>query len=329
MMRRLAVTARLPAWMQPDHPVLRYSLGRNQSVTSARTRYLRALVVVLWLLGSLVAGYLVASNVLREDPFQQPLSQMLMGILFWPVFLLQVVLQVGVMLMTMATIGEEKRRQTWDSLRATWLGPALALRARWSVAVFYRLRGILGLLLLVRLVLIGGILFDLTAFRGEYLNYLVGGIVPDISPAAGVLLLALMITASLILPVTAAGFDAALGLLASTLVQQRIYMVLLQFVLVGLRLLVIGALLFGVTQFRVGALEASDMAVWLLLLAFAAIGDWGLSLLYLGYYGAEIWATVPYGVLIGPGLLLFVLAQAALTDAVLALAIYRAENRIE
>jgi hypothetical protein len=329
MMRRLAVAVRLPAWMQPDHPVLRYSLSSSPGTSSVRIRYLRALVVVLALAGSLGVGYLVASDLLREDPFQQPISQMLMGIVFWPVFILQVMLQVGVMLMTIATISEEKRRQTWDSLRATSMGPALALRARWSVAVFYRLRGVLGLLLLVRLVLIAGILFDLTAFRGEYLNYLIGGIVPGVSPAAGVLLLALMITASLILPVTAVGFDAALGLLASTLVQQRIYMVLLQFMLAGLRLVLIGGLLFGVTQFRVGALEATDVIVWLLLLTFAAIGDWGLSLLYLGYYGAEIWATVPYGIFIGPGLLLFVLAQAALTDAVLALAIYRAENRIE
>jgi hypothetical protein len=324
MIRRL--TTQLPAWMQSGHPALRYVLGNQTGAESTQMRYTRALFTILLVGLFLASGYIIASNLLRENPFELPFSQMLSSILFWPAFVLQIALQLTVLAMTVNTVGEERRRQTWDSLRATSSGPALALRARWSAVILYRVRGLIGLLVLARLVLIAGILVDLTAFRGEYINYLIAGSVTEVPLVLGVLLLAFTMTASLLLPVTGIAFDAALGLLVSTFAHQRVYTTLAQITLVSVRMLVIGLLLLGITQFRDGVLEISDALTWLLLLAFAAVGDWGLSLLYLGFYGAEVWATVPYGIFLGLGMLLFVLVQAALTDGILSLAIYRAEQ---
>jgi hypothetical protein len=301
-------------------------LGFRQP-TPTRSRYLRALLMVVIGVTFLGGGYLVGSDFLETDPFELPLSQMLITILFWPTFAFQVLLQVGATIMTINTVGEEQRRQTWDSVRTTSSGAALTLRTRWSAAIFYKMRGFIGILIIIRLNLIGAMLYDLTAFRGEYLNYLIGSILPEIPLAVGVLLLALTMTASLLLPIVGLGLDAAIGLLISTAVQQRTYVVLSQMVLTAVRLVIIGALLIGATQFRTDALSAGDLATWLILFGFAAIGDWGLSFLYLGYYGATVWADVPYGVFIGLAMLLFALFQAALTDGILSFAVYRAERQ--
>jgi len=137
-----------------------------------------------------------------------------------------------------------------------------------------------------------------------------------------------MMTATLLLPFTGVGFDASIGLLVSTVVHQRTYVVLSQITLTVLRVAIVGALLVGVTQYREGTLtpDATELGIWMLLFGFAVLGDWGLSLLYLGFYGADIWAEVPYGILIGLAMLVFVMFQAALTDGILALAVRRAER---
>jgi len=326
MMQRL--TTQVPVWMRPDHPILRYALGNPKREISTRARFTRRFAFIALVALLILSGYLIANAVLDENPLDQPVSEMLINVLFWPAFVLQVILQVIVMAMTINTVGDEKRRQTWESLKTTVSGASLALRARWSAVVFYRVGGLLSVLVLVRLVLVGGVLFDLTAFRGEYLNYLTGSIEPDVPLAAGIVLLALTMTASLLLPFTGVAFDASVGLLVSTLVQQRTYVVLAQIALTAVRVLIVGALLIGVTQFREGTLtpDATELGIWMLLFGFAVIGDWGLSLLYLGYYGAEVWAEVPYGILIGVAMLGFVVVQAALTDLIMSLAIRRAER---
>ncbi len=324
MMQRF--TAQIPPWMRPDHPILRHTLGARQSI-SPRRRYTRIIGTAFVLVIFLVAGYVVASDVFRQNPFERPISQMLSDVLFWPMLVLQVTLQLSVMVMTIGTIGEEKRRQTWDSVKTTSSGAALTLRTRWSAVLFYRIRGFVGLIIAVRLVLIGSLLLDLTAFRGEYLNYLTASITPAVPLAVGVLMLAAMMTASLLLPFTALGFNAATGLLISTFVQQRTYVALVQITLGAVRLGIIGLLLIAMTSFRVGGpLPGLDIGTWMMLLFFAAFVDWGVLFLYLGFYGAEVWAGVPYGIFIGLGLLVFVMVQAALTDAILAWAIRRAEG---
>jgi|FLYN01.1.fsa_nt_gi hypothetical protein len=325
MIRRF--TAQLPTWARSDHPVLRYELARIPRRITRRTRFLRAFGVVVLALVLILGGYLAATGLLQHPPGQN-LTESAMAIVFWPTLALQVLLRVGAITMTANTVTEEIRRQTWDNLRATESGAALALRARWA-SVFYRLRPALTIVLLVRVVLIAGILYDLTAFQGRYLDLLVNGVVPESSPAVAALLLAFLMTASLLLPVTGLGFDAAVGLLFSTLVQQRTYSGLLQILLILLRVGLIVALTIGATRLINGELPPEVMqnwTGWLLIAAFAALGDWGLAFLHLGFYG-EIWATLPYGIFLGLALLIYAIIESGLTDWILALAIRQAERK--
>lgn len=319
MLQRL--TIQLPPWAQPAHPILRYELK-----TARLTRWGRVLRV-LWQVVLLIAlgagGYLLATDLMRQPAGQNP-TESLLAVLYWPLLIVQVAMSAGTLVLTGGTISEEQRRQTWDSLRATADGAALVIRTRWA-AVFYRLRALLLLLIAARALLIAGILYDLMGFQGRYLDLLLNGITPDLPLAVAAMLLAFLMTTGLLLPITSLGFDAAVGLLVATLFQQRTYTVLAQIVLVLARLLMVGGLALAATGFMLGDFDLQGAGAWLLLGGFGAFGDWGLSLLNLGYYG-EIWAVVPYGIFIGLGLLLFALIQAAATDWVLGLAIRRAER---
>jgi len=42
-----------------------------------------------------------------------------MAVLFWPTFVLQIILQFAAMTLTVNTVSEQKRRMAWDNLRAT------------------------------------------------------------------------------------------------------------------------------------------------------------------------------------------------------------------
>ncbi len=321
------IQRQLPSWARANHPVLRYIVGISGENARQRTTA-RWILVAIMSVVVVVVGYALGSDFFADDLFEKPISEALMLILFWPVFVLQIVLGLSAFLMTIGVIGEEKRRQTWDNVRTTTEGASLTIRARWSAVVFYRLRSPMIVVTLARIVLIGALLYDLTAFRGDYLNNLTVNIIPELPLPGAVILLALMMTASLLLPVTGVGFDAAVGLLVSTTVQQRVYVVLMQIALIAFRVAVVAVLLIAVTQFRTdGMIGTSNLNLWLLIFAFAALGDWSLSLLHLGYFGAVVWINVEYSILIGLALLVFVFIQTLLTDGILALAIRRAERR--
>jgi hypothetical protein len=321
MIRRL--TTQLPPWARTSHPVLRYELGKQRQTTRTR-RILNALVIVVGLAVLYGGGYLLATN-FGQQAAGQNLTEEVANIVFWPTLILQVFLRIGALTLTAGAVSEEKRRQTWDNLRATQSGAELALRTRWA-AVFYRLRLPLTIVTLVRIILIAGILYDLTAFQGRYLDLIINGVIPETPLFLAAILLALLMTASLLLPLTGLGFDAALGLLISTGAQQRTYSAILQILVVLIRVALVIGLVYAADQFRLGLLPVQDGLSLVLMLAFAAIGDWGLAFLHLGFYG-EIWATVPYGIFLGLGLLIFSMIQAALTDWILALAIRRAERK--
>ena len=158
-----------------------------------------------------------------------------MAILFWPTFVLQIILQFAAMMLTVNTVSEQKRRMAWDNLRATEGGAGVALRAKWA-SVYYRLRLLLGLVMVIRVVLVLGILYDLTGFQGRYIDLLINNITPEVSPIVGALLLAFLMTAALLLPLTAMGMQAAIGLFIAVNIQQRIYNVMLQMIIIVLRL---------------------------------------------------------------------------------------------
>jgi hypothetical protein len=320
MLQRLAI--QLPEWARSDHPLLRYELGQIQQ-PSRRTRYLRAaafwglLIVLFW------GGYAIATGFFQNAAGQSP-TESAMAIFFWPTLVIQLILQIAALTLTVNTVSDQRRRQTWDNLRATEDGAGLALRARWAT-VYYRLRVLLLLVLLIRIGFIAGILYDLTAFQGRYIDLLVNNITPEVSPIVGAVLLAFLMTSGLLLPLTGVGLHGAIGLLVSVTVQQRVYSVLTQVILVIIRLGVVIALLVSATQFIRGNLAVSDSAAWLLMGGFSALGDWGLSFLHLGFYG-EVWATVPYAIFLGIGLMLFSMAQSAATEWILGYAIRRAER---
>jgi hypothetical protein len=328
MIQRLS--GQLPAWARLEHPALRYGLGKTRALPK-RAQYLRALMYIMVILALGAAGYLASTRMLgveisgplREQPAQHA-TETLLAVVFWPVLAVQVLTRLGVLAMTVNTVNAEKRRQTWDSLRATEHGAELTLRARWA-AIFYRLKGLIGLLMLVRVALIIGILVDLTAFRGGYLDRLINGVVPEVPLIVSVVLLAFLMTSSLLLPLTGIGLDAALGLLVSVVVNQRVYTAMFQIFFIFLRLALVIGLFIAMHQFVNGELKLSDEVAWLLVIGFAATGDWALSLLNLSFYG-ELWAIIPYGIFIGLGLLIFALIQAVVTDGILAYAVRRAER---
>lgn len=318
----------LPPYARLDHPVLRQTLGQDREKRRRRTPYLRVFLAALLVALMIAAGVVVGSEFFAIDLLQQPVSQALSAVIFWPVFVAQIVMRLTALGMTIGTVGEEKRRQTWDSLRVTSNGAGLALQARWSAVVFYRLRPGILLVMAARVLLIAALLFDVTAFSGDYLGYLTGDITPTVNVPVAVIMLTLALTATLLLPISGTGFDAALGLLLSTFVQRRIYVVLAQITLSALRVAVVIALLIAVLDFRSDTLltGTTDPGLWLLIFAFSAVGDWGLSLLYLGFFGANVWANVPFGILIGPALLVFVIVQALLIDGMMWLAVRRADR---
>lgn len=321
MIQRLAV--QLPGWASRNHPILRYELNRAPRL-SRRAQYFRALWIVLLALGLAVGGYLIATNFLRQ-PAGQNLTEQVLAIVFWPLLVIQVGMRVSTIVLTGGVISEEKRRQTWDNLRATEAGAELTLRTRWA-AVFYRMRPALAIILGLRVILIVGILVDLTAFQGRYLDLLINGISPDMSLPVAAVLLAFFMTAGLLLPLTGIGFDAALGLLVAAVFQQRTYAVIAQILLILARVIIVGALAFAATRFIEGNLSTSSLGAWLLIGGFAALGDWGLAFLNLGFYG-EMWATIPYGIFFGLALLVFSMLQAAATDWILGFAVRQAERK--
>lgn len=311
----------IPFWARRDHPVLRYELQKNAPKTSFATRYVRALFSLLVGGGLLLLGVIVATRFFSYPAGQHPVEA-IYNVLLVPLIALQILVQISAFLMTSGVVGEKARAGNWDNLRAAEHGAALTLRARWA-SIFYRMRGLFGVIFILRIVLIGTILYSLTSFQGRHLDLFIVGITPAVALPIAVMLLAFTMTATLLLPFTSAGFDAGLGVLVSSFVRQRVYLTLIQVIYLSVHLAIL--ILFGFILTLPNA-AYSDAANWFGLLGHAAFGVGGLSFLSLARYG-EIWASVPFGIFLGLALLIFTLAQAALTDLILSYAARRAQGR--
>lgn len=322
-MMRLFV-GQLPAWARRDHPALRHELGQTVQVPT-RVRLVRAFTQIVAVAGLLLIGLLVATNLLQRPPGTTPVES-IFNILYVPTLVLQILLGATALGSSANLVTELMGRSTWDNLRATEGGVELSMRARW-VAVFYRLRPLLILVIAVRVVLIALMLWELTAFQGRYLDLLVNGITPEIALPVAVILLSFTMTAALLLPVTSAGLDAAVGLLVSIYVRGRTSGTLAQALLLFARIFLTALLLVAGAQFMRGdLLSASDPGAWLLLAGGGALGDWGVGFLHLARY-SEMWATVPFGVFMGTALLLFSLLQAVVADRLLVFAAHQGQQR--
>ena len=119
--------------------------------------------------------------------------------------------------------------------------------------------------------------------------------------------------------------QAAIGLFIAVNIQQRVYNVMTQLIIIIVRLFIIIGLAYVTTQFINNQLQLGDGPAWLLAGAYAAFGDWGLRFLHVGFY-SEIWATIPYSIFFGIALLIFELGQSLVTEWVLAFTIRRAER---
>ena len=229
---------------------------------------------------------------------------------------------------TIATVHNLRRKQTWDSLRATAGGSTAAMRAAWAATVYYRLSGMLGVLVYApRLVLLGFLLWDLTAFRGDYLSLIAGGHQPAITPPLEIPLLGAFVAAAFLLPLSAIGLETAVGLLFSTFARSRQTASLIQIVLTIARVCWSLATVFlftGLTTAPINGQPMTEGLSLLTLLANGAAGDWGLGMMHTATIDT-IWANVPSSAYIGIALLGVVLLHSGLTAVILRWAARRAQ----
>jgi hypothetical protein len=314
----------VPDWAKRENPLLRYEIIRNQPQTTTRSRVMRMTGWVLLLAFLLLLGYAIATDGFQRG-LQMPYTVDIWRMLFYPILVLQVILRVAGLSMGVNAVSDERRRQTWDNVRSTEKGTDISLHTRWFSVLFYRLRGLLVSIMLARIILVLAILYELTSFQGQYLDILTNRSLPSVPLEAGVILLAGLMTAVVLMPITSTGVDVALGLLISSTVRNRAFAAILQVLLiifrVGTTILLLGLIL----QVRSETLILDNSAAWFLHTGFAAFGDWGLTQTQLTQTG-QLWAEVPYTIFIGGGLLLVSLVQVIITSGLLKLAVYLAER---
>lgn len=324
MLKRLV--GDLPEWAQADHPLLRYELQRKRGTTSQSARVTQMMSWAIMWTALVAGGYLIATEGLTVAAGESlPLA--IWRTLFFPLLGLQLLLRISGLSLAVNAIGDERRRQTWDPMRATEYGAALTLRTRWAALLFYHLRGLLALVFLTRLILLAAMIYELVTLRGRFLGVLAGGSDPAVAFPIAVLLLGAFLTASFLMPITATGVDIALGLWIASTIRQRAWAVILQTLIIVVRLAIFIALLFGVLQFLSNEMTLGPALNWAMFASWSIWGDWGALMLQLGQTGQLIWAQVPYTIFIGVLLLAMVLVQAGIASGLLSLAIRNAERR--
>ncbi len=317
---------RLRRWIQSDaglndEAALRFVLGK-----SGRTNWQSALTHIL-AASAMITFMIVFAE--RFFPPQGTVSAKILGALYGFTIAGQAVVSAAAFSLTVHMIGGQRRRRTWDQLRATAGGTLAALRAAWAATVYYRLSGLLGMLVYApRVLLLGLLLWDLTAFRGEYLTMIAGGHAPALPPFFELPLLGAFIAAAFIVPLSALGLETAVGLLFSTFARSRQTASLLQFGLTIVRVLwaVIAVSLMSdlLNTVKTSQLTSETNGV-LIMLVNGAAGDWGLSGLHAETVDS-LWANIPYSAYVGAGLLGVVLIHSSLTVIVLRWAARRAQR---
>jgi hypothetical protein len=310
-------------WAEQSKPLLRYEQTRNAPDNRTHSRFWRVIGWVGLLSVLLLIGYLFATHGLQNS-LDKPYSQSLWRLLIIPLFLMQLILLLGAFSLGLGAVGAERRRQTWDNLRATERGTEISLQTRFP-AIFAQLSGFAAFVALGRLLLLGAILYEVMSFQGDYLNMLSARSNPAVSLEMGMILLGAFMTAFVLLPITSTCFNIALGLFLSSWLRSRVTTAILQVLVIGLQL-IIGSLLFNAAwQFAYGNVLAEPFPGLMLLSSSAAFGDWGLMLSQLSLAG-ELWRTVPFSIFIGVGLLFWVIIQALLCQVLLKMAVKIAES---
>ncbi|MBE2193251.1 MAG: hypothetical protein IAE83_03670 [Anaerolinea sp.] len=326
------IYGQFPSFARPDHPVMRYLLLREGRRAGRGTTFLRflGLMIILGLLGAV--GYLISTEFGRSTLSPINPHENIYLILYWPLVILQVILHVLAFNGTVGVVAAEKRLGTWDTLKITTEGALLTIKARWATT-FYRLWMLLCVLTAARVIFIGVALINISAYQGGYIDNMISGTIPlgaeslgkDSGLLGAILILAMMMTGTVLAPFTAVAFDAALGALVGTFARGKIGGVLGQIGVILLRLMLtawalwIGSLALGLSPFigqgamTVPGLTEPQVMNWMGALLGIAEGDMGLTLLHLPHV-QRLWADIPYGVFAGVAFLGYILLQAGLAN---------------
>ncbi len=241
-----------------------------------------------------VSGCTVVADV-PSGAAGETLTERIIEMLLYPMLIIQTALGVSVLALTIAGNSEGSGPETSNNQAEASVSAAATVRARWLAAI-NRLRPGLIFLTLVRLVLIGLVLRDLTAFQGSYLALLVSD--TPLSVPTTALVLFVSFAAALSIPFTMLAFDGAAGVLLSVLLKKRVYTLSFQVVKFVLRV----AFVIGVTWLTLGFVAGTrPLEPWLAWLAVFGAGagtDWGLMMMHLGF-SSDVWRMIPLGVFIG------------------------------
>ena len=312
----------LPEWAQASHPLVQYELSHFHR-HGGRTGFIVQLSLLSIVFGSSAALY---AAIVERPASAANLTSLIWQSVYYPTLVLQLTTMIMSLTLGASAVGGERSRKTWDNLRVTEFGAGMALRARWA-GILYRLRAPIALILLIRLTLIAGILYDLTAFGGLYAEILGAHAEPPLPEwRLDLLLIALTVTVNLLLPILQIAAVAAFGILLSVAVRERIYAAVILLLVITVQLVFAVAGAAAIAQMIGNDATAAGDWSYALVYGYSAFGDWGLLLAQLGSLG-EIWHRVPLGTTISLGLMILVAALALAADGMMWLAGRLSESR--
>jgi len=315
------IYSQLPKWAHPTHPMMRYAIGYQ----NLGRRVLLLRLVLGGVLGAVLVGISYAYVV--QDANIQPTYR---AVLYYPLVAVTLVMQLLALAITANTVALERQKGTWDSLQITLVGAASSIRTRWAL-VFYRLRWLLGAVVLLRLGYIALLLRDMTDFEGRAIDVRIIGIAPEVTLEVAVFLLAALMTAAILQPFVALAFDASLGLLVAALARRRAVGILTTvFLLIGRMVVSLGALLLGSEIINANGTTATIVDMpggegWFRTLWLVFQGDLSLRILNLETLG-NLWADLPSGIYLGGVVLGGVLLQALLANGMVRFAAWWASR---
>ena len=312
----------LPPWALPEHPLLQYELSHHRA-NNRRSRFFAQLITISVLFAGFAALY---AATLLHPASGDNLTGVIWQSVYYPTLALQQLTAIVALMLGAASVGGERSRNTWDNLRATEFGAELALRARWA-GILYRLRAPIAVILLTRFILIAGMLYDLTAFAGFYPQMLGAQATPPL-PAwrLDLLLIALAVTVTILLPCVQIAAIAAFGILLSVAVRERIYAAVIQILVAAIQLAFAAAGALAIAHMLRAEAPVSGAWSYALFFGYSTFGDWGLLLAQLGSLG-EIWHRAPYGSTISMGLVVPLFALGLAADGAIWLAARLSESR--
>ena len=316
---------RLFSWLLPQwgaNPLLDYTAAHRRGEPTGRA-FIIQLLLILAVLAATALLYASLAGLMARRP---NITLLIWQSLYFPVLTLQTLTAIAAILQGAHALSALRHGKTWDHLRVTESGAGLALRAAW-LSILHRLRAPIAAILLARLALGLGMLFDLSAFSGGYLGMLgAQAMTPSLDWRLNLLSAALSLAAAAMLPITMIALCAALGILLSLVSRSGLVVTLCQMALV------IGLVVFVcVSSLAVAQLLRAQLTLpaglgMPLFLAYSGLGDWGFALVQLGSLGA-LWQALPMGLLAGPALAAMALGQALAADGLMRLAERLAEAR--